>query len=111
MKPVFTIRHEFKVRQVTFHKKGDYVASVCPDAESRGVIIHHLGKKQSQCPFKRTKGKVQVRVFGLAHGRSSALVMLTLLFWCSVSCSTHQSPSSLSPRVDMFEFTTCPSSK
>ncbi|KAJ9103674.1 Ribosome biogenesis protein erb1 [Naganishia cerealis] len=46
-------------KQVTWHRKGDYFATVAVDAANKSVLIHQLSKHQTQSPFKRTKGSVQ----------------------------------------------------
>ncbi|GHJ86880.1 hypothetical protein NliqN6_3282 [Naganishia liquefaciens] len=63
-------------KQVTWHRKGDYFATVAVDGKSllwtpqpktndhitaanKSVLIHQLSKHQTQSPFKRTKGAVQ----------------------------------------------------
>ncbi|TIA93538.1 hypothetical protein E3P81_00874 [Wallemia ichthyophaga] len=46
-------------KQVVWHRKGDYFATVAGDAGSKSVLIHQLSKHQSQAPFKRSKGSVQ----------------------------------------------------
>eukprot|EP00123_Amoebidium_parasiticum_P012241 comp21214_c0_seq2/m.28850 comp21214_c0_seq2/g.28850 ORF comp21214_c0_seq2/g.28850 comp21214_c0_seq2/m.28850 type:complete len:515 (-) comp21214_c0_seq2:491-2035(-) len=53
-----TITHEKVVKQVTWHHKGEYFASVVPDSP-RAVVIHQLSKRRSQAPFKKSKGAVQ----------------------------------------------------
>lgn len=42
-------------KQVTWHPKGDYFASVSPTSSgtSRSVMIHQLSKNRSQVPFKK----------------------------------------------------------
>lgn len=46
-------------KQVTWHRRGDYFATLSPEAGNRAVLIHQLSKHQTQAPFKRTKGAVQ----------------------------------------------------
>lgn len=53
------IEHKFAVKQLAWHYKGDYIASVCPSGESACVMIHQLSKKKSQQPFHKNKGEVQ----------------------------------------------------
>ncbi|KAM4631309.1 ribosome biogenesis protein bop1 [Polymixia lowei] len=54
------IQHPKAVQQVTWHAKGDYLASVMPDNSSHlQVLIHQLSKRRSQNPFRRSKGLVQ----------------------------------------------------
>lgn len=47
-----------QIRTVSWHAKGDYVATVSPSAPpSLQVVVHRLSKRQSQAPFKsRLKG-------------------------------------------------------
>jgi len=47
------------VTQIAWHAKGNYFASVSPNAGSKSVLIHRLAQKQSQMPFKKNKGVVQ----------------------------------------------------
>ncbi|KAF8341995.1 NUC169 domain-containing protein [Cantharellus anzutake] len=48
------------VKQLTFHRKGDYVAST----SASGVVwIHQISKRHSQAPFRRVKGVVQKVLF------------------------------------------------
>ncbi|KAJ3348632.1 Ribosome biogenesis protein 1 [Kappamyces sp. JEL0680] len=56
---------EFKkaVSSVIWHRKGDYFATVCPDANSSAVQLHQLSKGASQNPFKKSLGIVQKVIF------------------------------------------------
>ena len=51
------------VKQVVWHAKGDYFATVCPDGANRSVLIHQLSKRRSQIPFNKSKGLVQCILF------------------------------------------------
>ncbi|XP_008297551.1 ribosome biogenesis protein bop1 [Stegastes partitus] len=54
------IQHPKAVHQVTWHAKGDYLASVMPDHSSNmQVFIHQLSRRRSQNPFRKNKGLVQ----------------------------------------------------
>ncbi|XP_029700420.1 ribosome biogenesis protein bop1 [Takifugu rubripes] len=54
------ISHPKDVHQVTWHTKGDYLASVMPDNSSHlQVFIHQLSRRRSQNPFRKNKGLVQ----------------------------------------------------
>ncbi|MEQ2158631.1 hypothetical protein GOODEAATRI_014373 [Goodea atripinnis] len=58
------IQHPKAVHQVTWHSKGDYLASVMPDHSSHlQVFIHQLSRRRSQNPFRRNKGLVQAVSF------------------------------------------------
>lgn len=48
-----------KIKHVVWHYKGDYFATVSPQATATSVLIHRLSKSQSQSPFKKSKGLVQ----------------------------------------------------
>ena len=52
-----------QVKQVTWHAKGDYFATVCPEGLNRSVLIHQLSKRRSQIPFSKAKGLVQCVMF------------------------------------------------
>merc|ERR1712059_96882 len=52
-----------RVKQVTWHAKGDYFATVMPDGANRSVLIHQLSKWRSQVPFSKSKGQVQCVLF------------------------------------------------
>ncbi|XP_066571898.1 ribosome biogenesis protein bop1 [Amia ocellicauda] len=54
-----TIKHPKSVKQVTWHGKGDYFASVLPDNGNTQVLIHQLSKRRTQNPFRKSKGLVQ----------------------------------------------------
>ncbi|XP_064610704.1 ribosome biogenesis protein bop1-like [Liolophura sinensis] len=57
------VMHPKDVKQVTWHGKGDYFASVMPQGESMSVLIHQLSKQRSQNPFSKSKGLVQCVLF------------------------------------------------
>jgi ribosome biogenesis protein ERB1 len=52
-----------QVKQVTWHGKGDYFATVLTDAQNRSVLVHQLSKWRSQVPFSKSKGLVQCVLF------------------------------------------------
>jgi len=51
------------VKQITWHGKGDYFATVIPEGLNRSVLIHQLSKWRSQLPFGKAKGLVQYVLF------------------------------------------------
>ncbi|KAK3742734.1 hypothetical protein QZH41_018951, partial [Actinostola sp. cb2023] len=53
------IKHSKAVSQITWHSKGDYLATVIPQGGNKSVLIHQLSKRRSQCPFTKAKGLVQ----------------------------------------------------
>jgi len=58
-----TLRLFRQVKQVTWHGKGDYFATVLSDAANRSVLIHQLSRWRSQVPFGKAKGLVQCVLF------------------------------------------------
>ncbi|EGO01742.1 hypothetical protein SERLA73DRAFT_49062 [Serpula lacrymans var. lacrymans S7.3] len=50
-------------KQLTWHKKGDYLASVSNSENQGGVWIHHIQRRHSQAPFTKIKGDVQLVQF------------------------------------------------
>ncbi|CAM9623299.1 unnamed protein product, partial [Ectocarpus sp. 12 AP-2014] len=57
--PRVVLRCEREVCCVTWHGKGDYLASVSRGEDRRAVMIHQVSKASTQCPFRKTKGEVQ----------------------------------------------------
>ncbi|XP_051467353.1 ribosome biogenesis protein BOP1 isoform X1 [Apus apus] len=57
------LQHSKAVKQVTWHGKGDYFASVVSDNSNMQVLIHQSSKRWSQSPFRRSKGLVQCVLF------------------------------------------------
>eukprot|EP00904_Undaria_pinnatifida_P011154 jgi/Undpi1/7169/HiC_scaffold_22.g09643.m1 len=49
------LRCEREVCCVTWHGKGDYLASVSQGESRQAVMIHQVSKASTQCPFRRTK--------------------------------------------------------
>ncbi|KAL4076042.1 NUC169 domain-containing protein [Scleroderma yunnanense] len=50
-------------KQITWHRKGDYLASVSSSESEGGVWIHQVSRRHSQAPFKKIKGTVQLVLF------------------------------------------------
>ncbi|RCH85450.1 Ribosome bioproteinsis protein erb1, partial [Rhizopus stolonifer] len=57
------IQHTQAVKQLTWHRKGDYLATVAPDAKNLAVLIHQISKHQTQAPFRRLQGIIQKVAF------------------------------------------------
>lgn len=51
------------IEQFTWHPRGDYFALVMPDARVLSAVIGHMGRCQSQYPFKKGKHLIQRVVF------------------------------------------------
>ncbi|WFD41502.1 Ribosome biogenesis protein erb1 [Malassezia psittaci] len=47
--------HALIPKQVRWHGRADYFATVCPDAGPNAVLIHQVSKHRSQAPFRRAK--------------------------------------------------------
>jgi ribosome biogenesis protein ERB1 len=52
-----------KVTNVVWHRKGDYFATLTPDAPNSPIAVHQLSKRHSQNPFRKSKGTVQKMLF------------------------------------------------
>lgn len=59
------IQMNYLIKFLTFHIKGDYLATVSPLAEKKNeeVTVHSLSKGVSQRPFSKTKGNVEKVLF------------------------------------------------
>ena len=64
------------VKNLTFHAKGDYFGTVCPNSSSNidQVFIHSLSKGGSQRPFTKSKGKILKVEF---HRKKPILFLMT----------------------------------
>ncbi len=56
-----TLRKTVKV--ISWHRRGDYFATVSPQGQSTAVAIHTLSKHLSQLPFRKLKGLPQYAQF------------------------------------------------
>ena len=56
-----TLRSPIKV--ITWHRRGDYLATVSPKGQSHAIAIHTLSKHLTQLPFRRLKGLPQTASF------------------------------------------------
>ena len=57
----FTLRKTVKV--ISWHRRGEYFATVSPQGQSSAVAIHTLSKHLTQLPFRRLKGLAQSAQF------------------------------------------------
>ncbi|ODV88751.1 hypothetical protein CANCADRAFT_128035 [Tortispora caseinolytica NRRL Y-17796] len=67
------IRTKLQVRQVDWHRKGDYLLSSSSNQSGQAVLIHQLSAQSSQAPFRRSRGLVQD-----AHFHPSAPVIFVM---------------------------------
>lgn len=51
------------IKALHFHRRGDYLSTVSPTAQSSAVAIHTLSKHLTQLPFRRLKGLPQTTQF------------------------------------------------
>ncbi|KAN0064127.1 Ribosome biogenesis protein erb1 [Thecaphora frezii] len=73
-----TSSHSSTPKSVAWHVKGDYFATVCPEANagSTAVLIHQITKHRSQAPFRRAaKGSAVQKV--LFHPTKPLLLVAT----------------------------------
>ncbi|KAF8450788.1 NUC169 domain-containing protein [Boletus edulis BED1] len=50
-------------KQIAWHRKGDYLATVSNRESQGSVWIHQVSRRHSQAPFKKIKGAVQLVLF------------------------------------------------
>ncbi len=56
-----TLRSPVKV--ISWHRRGDYFATVSPQGQTQAVAVHTLSKHLTQIPFRRLKGLAQSSAF------------------------------------------------
>lgn len=52
-----------RVTHITWHRNGDYFATVSPQSSATAVLIHRLSRSMSNSPFNKSKGLVQRVMF------------------------------------------------
>lgn len=57
------LNHFKPIKQVTWHGRGDYFATVMPEGANRSALIHQLSKRRTQIPFSKSKGLIQCVLF------------------------------------------------
>lgn len=57
------ITHFKPIKQVNWHGRGDYFATVMPEGANRSALIHQLSKRRTQIPFSKSKGLIQCVLF------------------------------------------------
>ncbi|KAI8909726.1 NUC169 domain-containing protein, partial [Gorgonomyces haynaldii] len=62
-KSLLQIQLKKTITQIAWHRRGDYFATVSPDATASSVVIHQLSRAHSQAPFKKSPGQVQKAIF------------------------------------------------
>ncbi|KZP24665.1 ribosome biogenesis protein ERB1 [Athelia psychrophila] len=50
-------------KQIAWHRRGDYLASVSSSEGQGGVWIHQIARRHSQAPFQKIRGSVQLVLF------------------------------------------------
>ena len=51
------------IKVISWHRRGEYFATVCPEGQTHAVAIHTLSKHLTQLPFRRLKGLAQSAQF------------------------------------------------
>ncbi|KAI9670662.1 MAG: Ribosome biogenesis protein erb1 [Alyxoria varia] len=57
------ISFKTSVRDISWHRRGDYFVTVCPDSQTRAIAIHTLSQHLTQLPFRAFKGFAQRAAF------------------------------------------------
>jgi len=57
------IPHNFPVKHVSWHNRGDYFSSVAPTGNTKAVLVHQLSRGISQNPFRKNRGRVVRALF------------------------------------------------
>ncbi|KAF2667988.1 BOP1NT-domain-containing protein [Microthyrium microscopicum] len=60
---MLTITVRAPVKVISWHRRGDYFATVSPKGQSHAVAIHTLSKHLTQLPFRKLKGLPQTAQF------------------------------------------------
>jgi len=57
------VAQKFPIRQVAWHHRGEYLATVAPTGGTQAVLVHQLSKQATQNPFRKNKGRVAAVAF------------------------------------------------
>lgn len=57
------LEHFKDVKQIVWHKQGDYFVTVIPHGMNRSILIHQLSRWRSQIPFTAIKARIEVAEF------------------------------------------------
>jgi ribosome biogenesis protein ERB1 len=60
---LLTLTVRSPVKALTWHRRGDYLATVAPAGQSHAVAIHTLSKHLTQLPFRKLRGLPQTAAF------------------------------------------------
>ena len=60
---VIDLKKPLRRNGLTWHAKGDYLASNSIENAAAAVLIHRLSRRQTQTPFAKSKGLVQALLF------------------------------------------------
>jgi ribosome biogenesis protein ERB1 len=73
---VMTIEHPAKLSDVQWHRRGDYFAGLCPEANTGAHVltVHQLSSRTSQHPFRKMPGLMRAVRF---HPTRPHLVLVT----------------------------------
>ncbi|RHZ56097.1 hypothetical protein Glove_406g85 [Diversispora epigaea] len=55
--------HNKTIKDINWHRRGDYFSTIASDAGNQSILIHQLSKHQTQQPFRKTHGLVQNVMF------------------------------------------------
>lgn len=58
-----TVSTPSSIKSLSWHRRGDYLATSSPTSSSQAVLIHQLSRGASQSPFSKSKGSVQAVTF------------------------------------------------
>ncbi|KAK9493873.1 NUC169 domain-containing protein [Lipomyces doorenjongii] len=47
------------VKQIAWHRRGDYFTGVSPEGANMAVLVHQVSKHNTQSPFRKSKGIIQ----------------------------------------------------
>jgi hypothetical protein len=70
----------YEVKQIVWHRKGDYIASITRTEGAEQVIMHQISKSKSQIPFSRHSGTVNHIAFHPTRPYFFVAVSLNYMF-------------------------------
>ncbi|KAK9481129.1 NUC169 domain-containing protein [Lipomyces japonicus] len=84
------------VKQISWHRRGDYFTSVSPEGANMAVLVHQLSKHNTQSPFRKSKGIIQKAQF---HPFKPMLYVATQRYVRIYDLSTQSLTKALQPGV------------